>query len=171
VDVAAALFLQTLQKLHDVEITGVEGDPFLLEFAQRRLNGTFFLADPTQLDFLEQEQFDFVSSFNLFQYFTSKEEIRRAFYHLARLAKLNAHILVGFVNDKSKETSVFFDEKCPKNIFLDKDFWRDLAWGFGLEDLKVVKESQIQNTWFGGGMPGSWYQYSVYCRKGGIIHG
>jgi len=163
-------FLDVLQRDYNVDITGADYDTYLINLARSRVNGTFYVGDPRHLGFFPSEQFDYVFSFNMFQYFKTKKDIRYAVSHLARLAKFHAPIVIGFVNNESKRTANLDLNDCPQNVFIDKDFWRDLAWEFGLEDLQLVSESYFQ-SFFGHHVSGSWYQYSIYCKKGGIIHG
>jgi len=161
-------FLDILKEEYQIEVTGIDMDPTLIKLANSRVNGTFYQGDPRNLDFLPPEQYDYVFSFNLFQYFKNKKDVKSTIAQLSRLAKPNAPIMIGFVNDL-KQWNLEDENNCEQNVFLDYQFWKDMGWEFGLEDLNIISERLIQG-WFGE-MEGKSYQYSVYLKKAGIITG
>jgi len=161
-------FLDILKEEYQIEVTGVDIDPTLIKLANSRVNGTFYPGDPRNLDFLPPEQYDYVFSFNLFQYFKNKKDVKSTIAQLSRLAKPNAPIIIGFVNDLKYWNNID-GNNCDQNVFLDYQFWKDMGWEFGLEDLHILSERLIQG-WFGE-IEGKSYQYSVYLKKAGIITG
>jgi len=165
-------FLDTIAKHYGADITGIDVESLLIEESRLRLkNCTFYRADPRFLDFLPPQQYDYVISFNLFSYFKNKEDIHSTLVNMVRLVKTNGIIFIGFVNDLSKWTANLDEYNCSQNAFLDQQFWKDIAWELGIEDLRLIGESTLQRGWFRKQTESSWYQYSVYGRKAGIIHG
>jgi len=163
-------FLDVLARDYAAEITGIDLDHKLIKLAKSKMNGTFIQADPRNLSFFPPEHYDYVFSFNFFQYFKTKKDARMALFQLSRLAKPNAKMMIGFVNDFHYWTAEMDSEECEQNIFLDRAFWKDVCWEFGLVDLKIIPERSIERGWFNK-VESSWYQYTVYMRKAGIVHG
>ncbi len=118
-------FLAELSAHRRVSLAGVDFAETLVAIAQKRLPGTFSVADITDLSLFASDQFDKVLSHGVFLYLDTQESARRAALEMVRLARPGGTVYIGIVNDPDRQAS--YDHPPSGSFVLPRSFWSAFA--------------------------------------------
>jgi len=123
-------------------LAGVDYAKDSIDIACQNLKGNFLVAEANNLPF-EDNRFDVVCAWSVWQYFPSYEYAAEAVREMNRVAKKEGRLIIGDVNDvdKKAERRKYLDrlesrkkvggDITPSHMFYDKDFFRKIGAELG----------------------------------------
>jgi len=169
---AGAFLLSILKYYPDIKVSGIDYSESLLEIARKSLNGDFYYADMTNIDFVKSNKYDHVVSFSTFHYLSSEESVRKAVREMVRITKVGGSVFIGEVSDLAKrkdavsirelthKNHVHVSASNPDHLFLPKNLFRELAEDMSLH-LTIVDQDTFDLPFYETAK----YRYSVYLIK------
>ncbi|MEP7322454.1 MAG: class I SAM-dependent methyltransferase [Saprospiraceae bacterium] len=169
----AGAFLASLLKIHPgLKVSGLDYSPTLLERARTSLKGEFFVADMTDLGFLESDTFEHTLSFGAILYLSSQEAASKAIAEMLRVTKPGGVVYIGEVPDAAKldqaenirrishQSVKKVSVENPDHLYLPKEFFENIAQTNSL-NLKIIDHTDFDL----GHYQAARYRYSVYLTK------
>ncbi|RJP95085.1 MAG: class I SAM-dependent methyltransferase [Desulfobacteraceae bacterium] len=166
----AGAFLASLLKVYPtLKISGVDYSPTLLEKARGYLNGDFFVADMTDLGFLEKDTYDHTLSFGTLLYLSSEEAASQAISEMMRITRPGGMVYIGEIPDAAKRGEAESIRKAshqsvkkissanPDHLYLPKEFFKNFARATSM-DLRIIDHTEFDL----GNYQAARYRYSVY---------
>ena len=171
----AGAFLEVLIKIHpELNVSGLDYSPTLLDIARSHFKGDFYVADMTNLGFIPDAKYDLTLCFGAIQYLSSEKSAQNAAEEMLRITKPNGKVYIGEIPDASKKELAESIRRVshkslqkvstanPDHLYLSKDFFRELAKENNL-NINIIDHTEFNL----GNYQAANYRYSVYLFKKG----
>lgn len=169
----AGAFLLCLLRIHpNIMVNGIDYSPTLLQRARDQIPGEFFVADVTDLGFLDTETYDISFSFGVIFYLSSESSALKHLSEMVRVTKSGGQIFIGDIPDASKRREAEnirrvshqgvkkIPDQNPDHLYLDKGFFIQFANENSL-NIKIIDHTEFEL----GNYQAAKYRYSVYLTK------